>query len=101
MGFGESVFSAGFIQKTVKEDLFIKANQVYSQRYLLGNTLEGTRSQPTEEDHEGMTCGAGRPNLQADRPIDPIVQSPLQMLVLYRLLDSIYVVLLCQFDLRV
>jgi hypothetical protein len=26
MSFGESVFSAGFIQKTVKEDLIVKGN---------------------------------------------------------------------------
>ena len=27
MSFGESVFSAGFIQKTIKVDLFVKVNR--------------------------------------------------------------------------
>ena len=71
MSFGEYVFSAGFIQKTIKEDLFIKANHVYSQWYLHGNTLKGTRRQTTEEDRKGMTCGADRPHLYAGLPSDP------------------------------
>ena len=29
MSFGESVNAGGFIQKTIKEDLFIKENHVY------------------------------------------------------------------------
>ena len=41
MSFGESVFSAGFNQKTAKEDLFIKANHVYPQWDRRGKTLEG------------------------------------------------------------
>ena len=40
MSFGESVFSAGFNQKTAKEDLFVKGNHVNPRRYLCGKTLE-------------------------------------------------------------
>ena len=31
MSFGESVFSAGFIQKIVKEDQIVKVNRTYPQ----------------------------------------------------------------------
>jgi hypothetical protein len=31
MSFGESVFVGGFNQKTIKEDVFIKANHIYLQ----------------------------------------------------------------------
>ena len=95
------MFSAWYIQKTVKADLFVKANHVYLQRYLLGNTLEGTRRQPTEEDREWMTCGASRPHLQAARPMGPICHALLRMSVLHRLLDCIYAVLLSRFVARV
>jgi hypothetical protein len=32
MSFGESVFSAGFIQKTVKVDQIVKVNHAYPQQ---------------------------------------------------------------------
>ena len=31
MSFGESVFSAGFIQETVKVDLYVRINRAYSR----------------------------------------------------------------------
>ena len=48
MSFGESVFSAGFNQKTAKEDLFIKGNYGIPPRKQLGKDLEDTRRQYTE-----------------------------------------------------
>ena len=43
------MFSAGFNQKTVKEDLSVKANHVYPQRNRRRKTLEGSRGQTTED----------------------------------------------------
>ena len=63
MSFGKYVFSAGFIQKPVKVDLFVKANHVYLQRKLLGKDLEHTRRQSTKAYHEWLTCGASQPHL--------------------------------------
>jgi len=77
MSFGESVFSAEFIQKTVKVDLFVKANHVYPQPKLLGKDLEHTRRQSIKADLEWLTCGAGRPHLQAGLPMGPAGQSSL------------------------
>ena len=71
MSFGEFVFVGGFNQKTIKGDIFVKVNHVYSRWYLLGKSLEHFRRQPTEADLEGMTYGAGRPHLQAGRPVGP------------------------------
>jgi hypothetical protein len=48
MSFGEPVFSAGFNQKTVKEDLFVKVNHVYPPRNQFEKTPEGNpRKQDT------------------------------------------------------
>ena len=62
MSFGESVFSAGFIQKTHKGDLFIKANHVYPQRNRRGKTLEDSRRQTTEVEGRWLPCGADQPH---------------------------------------
>ena len=43
MSFGESVFSAGFNQKTIKEDLFVKRNHDIPQDKQRGKTLEDSR----------------------------------------------------------
>ena len=101
MSFDESVFAGGFIQKTVKEDLFVKANHVYPQRNWRGKTLEHSGRQPTKADLKGLTCGAGRPHLQAGRPMGPTCHPPLRMSVLHRILDYIYAIYSSQFDLRV
>ena len=61
MSFGESVFSAGFIQKTAKEDLIVEGNYGIPPRYLRGKTLEGFRRQITEAGHMSLTPGAARP----------------------------------------
>jgi hypothetical protein len=75
MSFGEYVFSVGFVQKTVKEDLFVKRNHVIPQRNQRGKTLENTKRQPVS----------------------------LQLLCrfLHCLLDCIYTVLSSRFDPRV
>jgi hypothetical protein len=43
MSFGESMFSAGFIQKTIKEDLIVKGNNGIPPRKQCGKTLEDFR----------------------------------------------------------
>ena len=57
MSFGESVFSAGFNQKTVKEDLFAKGNHGIPLRNQRGKTLEDSRSLSTKAGHMSLTCG--------------------------------------------
>ena len=59
MSFDESVFSAGFNQKTVKEDLFVKGNYGIPSRKQRGNTLEDSRRFSTKVDPKGLPCGAG------------------------------------------
>jgi hypothetical protein len=49
MSFGESIFSIGFNQKTIKEDLFVKANHVYPQRNWPGKILEDSKGQTTKD----------------------------------------------------
>ena len=58
MSFGESVFLAGFNQKTAKEDLIVKVKYGVPSWYLCGKTLEHSRSHVTEAKSKGMICGA-------------------------------------------
>jgi hypothetical protein len=48
MSFGESLISAGFIQKTIKEDRFIKRNQGIILWHLRGKVLEDSRRLSTD-----------------------------------------------------
>jgi hypothetical protein len=59
MNFYESVFSAGFNQKTAKEDLLIKGNYGILPRKQRGKTLEDSRRLSTEAEPMPLTCGAG------------------------------------------
>ena len=71
MSFGEFVFSAGFIQKTVNDDLFIKGNYGIPPRNRRGKTLEDSRRRITEVEPVSLTCGAGRPHLEATQSMGP------------------------------
>ena len=73
MSFGESVFLAGFNHKTTKEDLFVKGNYGILPRKQRGKTLEDSKRLSTEVEPVPLTCGAGRPHLQAGRPVGPHV----------------------------
>ena len=84
MSFGESVFLAGFIQKIVKGNLFVKGNYGIPPRKQCGKILEDSRMLSTEADPEGLPCVADRPHLQAGRPVGPTSQPPLQNSVLHR-----------------
>ena len=81
MSFGESVFPAGFNQKTTKEDLIVKAKYGIPPWYLRGKTLEGSRSHVTEAEPEWLTYGATRHQCQATRPLvsPPISQRPMSV----------------------
>ena len=68
MSFGESVFSAGFIQKTVKGDLFFKGNYGIPPRKQRGKVLEDSRRLSTKANPEGLPCGASRPTFVAVWP---------------------------------
>jgi hypothetical protein len=75
MSFGESVFLAGFNQKTEKEDQNVKYNQTYPWWKLLQKVPEDTRRHHTAADPERMTCRAGRPHHHAAQsPMGPICQ---------------------------
>ena len=50
MSFGESIFLAGFIQKTTKGDLFVKGNHRIPPRKQRGKTLEDSRRLSTKAD---------------------------------------------------
>ena len=63
MSFGESMISAGFIQKTVKVYLDVRVNRAYPQRNGHRKTLEDSRGLHAEAEPEGLPDGAGRPHL--------------------------------------
>ena len=63
MSFGEPVFSAGFIQKTVKGDLFVKGKYRIPSHKQRGKILEDSRRLSTKADPEGLPCGAIQPHL--------------------------------------
>jgi hypothetical protein len=86
------MISIGYIQKTIKADLHVRSNNVILPRNLCGKVLEDSRRLSTKADPEEVTCGAGRPYLQADRPIGPSVTLPISMVVPHRLLGCIYAV---------
>ena len=65
MSFGESVFLAGFNQKTAKEDLFVKGNHGILQRNQCGKVSEDSRRLSTEAGLDPLTCGASWPHLEA------------------------------------
>ena len=63
MSFGESVFSVGFIQKTVKGDQFVKGNYRITPLKQRGKILEDSKRLSTEADHEGLPCGPDKTHL--------------------------------------
>ena len=74
MSFGKSMFSAGFIQKTVKGDLFVKENNGIPPHKQRGKILEDFSRISTKADPEGLPCGVDQPYLQASRPVGPTSQ---------------------------
>ena len=63
MSFGESVFSAWFIHKTVKGDLFVKGNYGIPPCKQREKILEDSRRLSAKTEPEGLPYGAGWPDL--------------------------------------
>jgi len=61
MSFGESMFSAGFNQKTAKEDLIVKGKYGVPSCYLHGKTLDGSKSHVTKAEGHPLIGGAVQP----------------------------------------
>ena len=74
MSFGESVFSTGFIQKTVKVDLHVRINHAYPAQNRHQKVLEDTRGHRAEVNHEWLLGVAGWPNLKTIQPLGPTYQ---------------------------
>ena len=85
MSFGESIFSVGFIQKTVKVDLDVRLNHVYPERKGHQKTLEDSRGLHAEAESEGLLGGAAQ-------PLGPPISLRVAMSVLHRLLGCIYAI---------
>ena len=101
MSFGESVFLAGFNQKTAKEDRFVKGNHGIPPRNRCGKTLEDSKRLSTKAGHMSLTCGADQPHMQAGRPLWVSLVSLVATSVLHSLLGCIYTVYSSRFDPRV
>jgi hypothetical protein len=89
MSFDESVFSVGFIQKTIKVDLHVRINRTYPPRNGHQKVPEDSRGHHTEAGAEGLPSGAGWRHLQAARPLGPPVRLCLAMSVFHHLLGCI------------
>jgi hypothetical protein len=59
MSFGESMFAAGFNQKTTQEDLFVKGKLRILSCNQCGKTLEDS----TKAKLVSLTCGVSRPRM--------------------------------------
>ena len=94
------MFSAGFNQKTIKGDLFVKGNHVIPPRDQRGKVLEDSRRLSIEAGLDPLTCGAVRPHLETAWPLwaPPIIL--LVMSVLHRLLGCVLAVISSWFDPR-
>ena len=61
MSFDESVFSIGFIQKTVKVDLHIRINHAYPPRNGHQKVTGDSKGHHTEAGAVGLACPTCRP----------------------------------------
>jgi hypothetical protein len=61
MSFGESLISAGFIQKTINKDIFVKRNQGIILWNLRGKVLEDSRRLSTEGEASHLHVGSADP----------------------------------------
>ena len=61
MSFGESIFFAGFIQKTIKMDLHVRINCTYPLQNRHQNVPEDSRGLHTKAEPEWLLGGAVQP----------------------------------------
>jgi len=92
------VFSAGFNQKTIKGDLFIKGNHEIPSWDQCGKVPEDSRRLSTEGDHMSMTCGAAWPHCQSIQPLLGPPVSHVATLVLHNLLGCLSAIISSSFD---
>jgi hypothetical protein len=78
ISFGESIFSAGFIQKIAKEDLNIKRDRGIISSRIHGKVLEETRGLHIEGEDRTLLGGVGQPHPFPARP--PVVGSHHELL---------------------
>jgi hypothetical protein len=90
MSFGESVFSAGFNQKTAKEDLFVKEIYRIPPRNRRGKALEDSRRLSPKRDTCHPTSGRPAPGGLTCQPRCYIGFSPPPRIHLHRLFKSIW-----------
>jgi hypothetical protein len=57
MSFSESVFSAGYIQKTVNGDLHVRVNNAISPRNQHGKVLEDSKGHHAKAERQRLPCG--------------------------------------------
>jgi hypothetical protein len=69
MSFGESIFSAGFIQKITKENLNIKRDRGIISSRIHGKVLEDTRGLHAERGDQTLSGGASQPHPCVVRPL--------------------------------
>ena len=75
MSFGESVFSARFIQKTIMVDQHVRFNCAYPQQNRHQKVLEDSRGLHTKAEDERLPSSATRSHLQGPAP-GPTYQPP-------------------------
>ena len=63
MSFSESIFSTGFIQKTIKVDLHVRFNRAYPKQNRHQKTLEDSGGLRAEVERQRLQGGAGQPHL--------------------------------------
>jgi hypothetical protein len=69
MSFSEFIFSAGFTQKTGKEDLNIKRYHMITLWRIHGKVPEDTRGVHTQAGLESLLGGAGQPHPCVAQPL--------------------------------
>ena len=92
MSFGEFMFLAGFIQKTVKVNQIFKVNCAYLEQKLLQKVLEDSRRHHTEAEGEApLAPPTGRPAPRAhlSAPCFYVGSPPPPRLHLCRLFKSV------------
>jgi hypothetical protein len=62
MSFGEFMLSTGFIQKTIKVDLYVRVNHSYLQQDRHQKDLEDSREHHTTTEGEPLPGAAGWPH---------------------------------------
>ena len=77
MSFGESVFSAGLIEKTIKVDPNVRINHNYLQQKQPQKVAKDFMRQTTKAEGRWLPGWAGWPHLHVGQPLGPLVSLPI------------------------